>query len=446
MGVSGEPPAPGNPAVAISARLCYKSSTIVFSGWEVQLFPIVDNLRALAQKWGGRNVLVFAYSHLAHDLTTGLFAALLAFIKIDLGIGYLESGLLLSAFTITSGLSQFLGGWIGDRFSRPRVIIFGLVGVGLTSIAISFTTEYYAILALLILLGLFAGAYHPSAVAFLSGLQGPQNRGKVLAVHMVGGSAGFALGPVLGALAAVALGWRFAFLALSVPTLLAALLVCLLFWRRSAAPGGESPRGAAAPPMPEVRISLWRAMRPMLKVIVIVVLVQLIAGSASAFLPVYLVDVHRIAPATATMLLGVMRGGGILGSLISGWLSDRWNRQNVILLAMGLTGLALLGLTNLPYGPASVVLMALFGVAMYMRGAAVQVYLMDSVPPYLRATVFGIYFGLGMEGMSLAQPVAGYFMDAYGIDSAFRSIALIATGLAVVAPLLILHWKRKKIP
>lgn len=303
------------------------------------------------------------------------------------------------------------------------------------------------ILALLILLGLFAGAYHPSAVAFLSGLQGQQGRGKLLAVHMVGGSAGFALGPVLGALAAVTLGWRFAFLALSVPSLLGALLIFIMYWRRSAAPVAESPvREAASLSGPETRISLWQAIRPMLKVVVIVVLVQLIAGSASAFLPIYLVDVHGITPATATMMLGVMRGGGILGSLISGWLSDRWNRKYVILLAMVLTGLVLLGLTNLPYGPASVVLMALFGVAMYMRGAAVQIYLMDSVPPYLRATVFGIYFGLGMEGMSLVQPVAGYFMDIYGIDSVFRSIAAISLLLALVAPLLILHWKRKKIP
>jgi len=329
------------------------------------------------------------------------------------------------------------------------VVTFGLSGVGLTSIAISFSSEYYVMLALLILLGLFAGAYHPSAVAFLSGMFGQKSRGKVLAVHMVGGSTGFMLGPVLGALAAVTLGWRFAFLALSVPTLLAAILIGVMFWRQSGAAQDESGAAASSGGVPSndmaPRISLWQAIRPLLRVIGIVVLVQLIAGSASAFLPVYLVDVHGITPATATMMLGVMRGGGIVGSLISGWLSDRWNRKYVILLAMVITGLVLLGLTNLPYGPASVVLMGLFGAAMYMRGAAVQVYLMDSVPPRMRATVFGIYFGLGMEGMSLAQPVAGHFMDLYGIDGVFRGIAVIAALLALVAPLLILRWRKNTI-
>jgi len=84
--------------------------------------------------------------------------------------------------------------------------------------------------------------------------------------------------------------------------------------------------------------------------------------------------------------------------------------------------------------------------SMYMRNAAVQAYMMDSVPPDYRATVFGIYFGLGMEGMSLVQPVAGHFMDLYGIDLVFRGVALITTAIAFIAPFLILKWQRWKLP
>ena len=38
-----------------------------------------------------------------------------------------------------------------------------------------------------------------------------------------------------------------------------------------------------------------------------------------------------------------------------------------------------------------------------------------------------------MEGMSLAQPVAGYFMDIFGITEVFSVIALISIGLSLVA-------------
>jgi len=71
-----------------------------------------------------------------------------------------------------------------------------------------------------------------------------------------------------------------------------------------------------------------------------------------------------------------------------------------------------------------------------MRQTTVQPFLMDSVPSQLRATTFGIYFGLGLEGQSLIQPVAGYFMDIFGIVEVFNGIALICVGLSLVALLL----------
>jgi len=66
----------------------------------------------------------------------------------------------------------------------------------------------------------------------------------------------------------------------------------------------------------------------------------------------------------------------------------------------------------------------------------VQPFLMDSVPSQLRATMFGIYFGLALEGQSLIQPVAGHFMDIFGIAAVFNGIALISVGLSLVALLL----------
>jgi hypothetical protein len=61
---------------------------------------------------------------------------------------------------------------------------------------------------------------------------------------------------------------------------------------------------------------------------------------------------------------------------------------------------------------------------------------MDNVPPHLRATIFGIYFGLGMEGISIIQPIFGYFMDLYGIVRVFEVVALISIALSVISLLL----------
>ncbi len=381
-----------------------------------------------------------------HDLCTGLLPALLPLIKTALRINYLQSGLLLSALTITSGLSQFPGGWLGDRYSRTLVIAIGLTGVSLTALAVGLNSSYYPILVSLVIMGIVAGAYHPSATSFIYGHYDEARRGKVISLHMAGGSIGFALGPVLGGLIAETLEWRFAYIILSVPTLVAALWVLKKFGRQAIQSNDKLPNNISTRTSHTFELtSKWRTiirvLRPVAMVITLTIATQFVAGTAMAFIPIYLVDKHNVAPASAAMLMGAVRGGGIVGSLLGGWLSDRWGRKKTVFLALAATGPVLYLLTWLPFNPSSMIFFILFGMIMYMRQATIQPLLMDNTPPHLRATVFGIYFGLGMEGMSLLQPVAGHFMDIFGSIEIFHIIALISLTLSLAA-LLIAKWPK----
>ena len=179
--------------------------------------------------------------------------------------------------------------------------------------------------------------------------------------------------------------------------------------------------------------SLWQVLRPIAMISILAILMQLVVGCAVAFFPIYMVDKHNLAPAYAAMFLGIFRGGGVAGSLLGGWLSDRWGRKNTIILPLLAIGPILYLLTKLPFNAVFIVIFVLFGVIMYMRIPAMQAMLMDNTPPHFRATVTGIYIGLGMEGTSIIQPIAGRFMDIWGIAQVFNIIALISVGLSVVA-------------
>ena len=159
-------------------------------------------LRGVFDQWGGTTATYFAYTHGSHDQCAGLLVALLPFIRTDLGLSYMKSVLLLSAYSITAGASQFLGGWLGDRISRYLVIAVGLCGVGSAALAVGLSSAFYPMLAILIIMGIFAGAYHPSATSMISGYFEKGRMGKAIAVHMLGGSIGFALGPILGGIIA----------------------------------------------------------------------------------------------------------------------------------------------------------------------------------------------------------------------------------------------------
>ncbi len=354
---------------------------------------------------------------------------------------YLQSGFLLSAYTITSGLSQIPGGWIGDRLRKNIIIAVGLGGVGLATLAVGLSPSYYPMIVILIIMGLLAGGYHPSAVPMLSGYYEEARRGRVIALHMVGGSIGFTIGPLLGGLIAEHLGWRFAFIILSLPAICAVPLVIKKFalFEKAASiipPGQSADKGPVQAQAGSRRMSLAEVLRPLAIILCLCVTMQLVAGVAMSFAPLYFVGRHGIAPALAAVLVGILRFGGISGSLLGGWLSDRWGRKKAIFLSLVGTGPVLYLLTVLPYNAGFVIVLIIFGMFRYMTQATMQPYLMSSVPVYLRATVFGIYFGLGLEGQSLIQPVAGYFMDIYGIVNIFAVIAIVSSGLSLVTLLL----------
>jgi len=166
-----------------------------------------------------------------------------------------------------------------------------------------------------------------------------------------------------------------------------------------------------------------------------------VAGAAMAFVAIYLVDKHGISSVHASMWLGIIRGGGIVGSLLGGWLSDRWGREDALILVLAVTGPTLFLATRLPFGVGLIAVLLLLGLLMNMRQSTMQPLMVLYTPPALMATVFGFYFGLSMEGSSLIQPVAGYFMDIVGINGVFNFIAIIALCLSLVALVL---WKRPR--
>jgi len=398
--------------------------------------PESRNLKKFLHQWGGTTGAFFAYTHFSHDLCAGLFVALLPMIRVDLELNYLQSGLLISAYSIAAGLSQFPGGWIGDRANRKIIIMVGLGGVGLAALAVGLSPSYFLMLSFLVIMGIFAGGYHPSALSILSGYFGKAERGKVIAIHMLGGSIGLALGPFLGGFIGDILGWRSAYIILTIPILLALPLVLKtprqqLYGDRAASSASTND---GTPVKPTYKLSnLWQVLRPIAMISILAILMQLVVGCAVAFFPIYMVDKHNLAPAYAAMFLGIFRGGGVAGSLLGGWLSDRWGRKNTIILPLLTIGPILYLLTKLPFNAVFIVIFVLFGVIMYMRIPAMQAMLMDNTPPHFRATVTGIYIGLGMEGRSIIQPIAGRFMDIWGIAQVFNIIALISVGLSVVA-------------
>jgi MFS transporter, FSR family, fosmidomycin resistance protein len=410
------------------------------------------SLRQGFREWGGGTAAFFGYTHGSHDMVTGLLAGLLPVVRDSMGLNYLQTGLLISAYTITSGISQFFGGWLADKFTRQKIIAIGMGGVGLSAIAIGFSTTYSIMMGILVVMGIFSGGYHPSATPMFTSYFEKSRYGRVIAIHMLGGSIGFSSAPVLGGIIAGTLGWRYAFLLLPIPVLIATFLILFKFKERKRLDIDEESNLEIKLLKPDIInvktkqtnkiLQIGHALRPIAPFTILAVLFQFMAGSAMAFIAIYLVDKHGVTSVHAAMWLGIVRGGGIVGSLLGGWLSDRWGRKNALAMVLIFTGPILFLATRLPFGVGLIAVLLIFGLLMNMRQATMQPLLVSYTPPALMATVFGFYFGLSMEGSSLIQPVAGHFMDIVGINSVFNFIAYIALGLSLFALLL---WEKPKV-
>ena len=360
---------------------------------------------------------LFALAHGAHDMALSLLVPLLPLIRSDFGLNYLKAGLLVSSYSITSGISQLPMGWLADRIGPRRMIAAGLAGVGLTAISISFTTTFTQMLPILIIMGVIAGAYHPSAVSQLPLYFPEEKRGRALGFHLLGGAIGFMLGPFLGGVIAGISGWRTVYLVLSTPALLTALLLLKTMkheWEISEERAAEDVGG-----------SMWTALRSIALILTISVFAQLLVGSVINYIPIYFVDMHGVNAAFAAMLLALVRLGGTVSGPIGGFMSDRIGITKTVVISVAGAGPMLFLVTVLPYHIV-VMLITLFllGAILMVRQSPMQALIIKVSSKKHRSTLLGLYFFLSMEGMSLMVPLAGYSMDRFGLFPAFFGISV----------------------
>lgn len=124
-------------------------------------------------------------------------------------------------------LGTLPAGWLGDRLDRINLLALFFIGCGASGLFIAISDGPTALMAGLGSLGLFAGLYHPVGLALVTDLA--TRPGRALAVNGVFGNMGLAGAAVATGFLADQSGWRMAFLA---PAVISILIGCILLVRR----------------------------------------------------------------------------------------------------------------------------------------------------------------------------------------------------------------------
>ena len=134
--------------------------------------------------------------HCINDFGQGSLAALIPFFIANFGLNYYQSATIIFCNTIVASIAQPALGYVADRWRVPWFIPVGFTVTLVSISAMALATSYEMILALSLLAGVGAALFHPEAALLVNRTQSHEI-GNAMGRFAVGGSAGFALGPLL---------------------------------------------------------------------------------------------------------------------------------------------------------------------------------------------------------------------------------------------------------
>ena len=385
--------------------------------------------RTTLQTRRGRVILTgFTTAHFSHHVSNSLLNPLLPFIRDAFGLTYGQSGWLVSAFAMSLGLSNAPIGYLADRFGARLVVVVGLFLTGVISVAVGLAGSYWALFALLIVMGLIHGSYHAPASALMARIYPASSRGSAIGLHITGGHLSFFIVPATAGWLVTQTGtWSTPYIWLAWAPVLAGIWIWYL-----------APKDHTPPQSNPDRLAVFKELGGIVRTVGPLVsasiLFQVAQAALIAFTTLYLVDVRGIELAWAAVLFGIPQLVGLLGSPAAGYLSDRIGRRAVILIALGMMGPSFLALTLVPN---EIILLPLIvlGVSAAMRQTPTEVLVMDTAPAHRRATALGAYHMLVQQSGGIAAPALGLLAGIVGIGAAFTGLCA-TLGLASIAVVL----------
>lgn len=376
-----------------------------------------------------------SFGHLLSHLYMLAIPPLFPLLRNDFAVGYVELGLTITAYAVTTGLLQTPVGFLVNRIGGQRVLAGGLflnaLAIALTGVA----THYWQLVALMLLAGAGSSVFHPADYSILTARISTKRLGRALSAHTLAGNFGFLVAPPLMVTLAALAGWRVSVMVIG--ALGMAVAVALLFM--SAILSGVGQTKARQP-------DSWRALLTSPKIMLLFVFYVLSSAANSGmvhFSVVAFKDIYHLPVTVTAVALTAYQGLQMLAVLPGGWLADKVKHHELLLaLCLGLSGILVLlsGAGGLPFwavigflGCAG----ALRGLVNASRDISVRHAATDKISV---GTLFG-FVTTGYSGGQIIGPALyGWIMDfgrpelVFWASAAFSTLAISTMLVNRIAP------------
>ncbi|MTI81259.1 MAG: MFS transporter [Firmicutes bacterium] len=347
----------------------------------------------------------------------------------ELNASPLDLGIIFSMYPLALLVIAIPLGIISDQQGRKKIMVIGMVGLTLSTIAYAYAQSIVALAAIRFLQGAAAAATWTIGPALVADLYPPEKRGEKLGLAMIGMNFGFLIGPVAGGFLYDWGGYTLPFIVCAAMSTLVLLLVILII---------------KEPAKKEVvnKINYHEvAKNPLLLLGTgLVVVASIGLGFMDPLLPGYFANKFGSTPGTIGLLFGAIAASSMIAQPIFGRLSDQWGRIPLIIVGLITTAVVAPLLTYTTSISATMLVMGLLGLTFGLIFAPSGPLLADAVMLENSTISYGAAFGMYNTGFSLGYlmgPLAGgAYVEVWNLTSLFfvySSILLLYTVIMIKA-------------
>ena len=353
--------------------------------------------------------------HLLNDMIQSVIPAIYPLLKEKFGFTFAQIGIITLVFQLTSSVLQPFVGRYADRHPQPYSLAMGMCFTLVGLVSLAFASGFLVLLLSVALIGCGSSVFHPEASRVAQIASGGK-KSLAQSIFQVGGNGGSAFGPLLAALIVIpygqhAVGW------FALAALLASLLLTRIgYWYSlvlNEIKVHHRQRAFLPCTLPE------KTIRMALGILVLMIFSKYFFNACmTSYFTFYLIEKFGISVQASQYCLFAYLAAFAIGTLLGGFLGDRYGRKYVILFSILGAAPFTLAMPYLNLGW-TIVMAILTGLIIASAFSAIVVYATDLKPDKV-GMIAGIFFGLMFGLGGIGSAFFGWLADRTSVEYIFH--------------------------
>ncbi|MEM1944542.1 MAG: MFS transporter [Nitrososphaerota archaeon] len=320
-------------------------------------------------------------------------------------------GAIYGAQTVTAFISRIPAVWLSRRIGLDKVMLLGLTAVSAGSLIYAIANQPYHLMVGGVVRGVGSGAYHPTVLSYMYSESGDGGRGfRSLGYMLTASPLGMILGPVVGATVFTVAGYTTSFIAAAAIPMVGSAGLYLL-----------SPSNGEMHPSFSFR---QVARRSFTTIMITRLIINYVAGTISAFLPLMAHTMLGLAEQHIFLLFSLAAAFNLTARFVAGTVSARLGEAQMLRMGSFLVAVSAL-LVTLSSEASVLAAMAVYGVGVGYFVVSSVALVGRILSPEVRTLGFALMTSMIDLGNGLGNLISGLILGLYDFTAVFLTATIL---------------------